>query len=263
MTALIAGGTSGLGHATADTLMRRGIVPVLVGRDVETGTKAIAELGAGARFSAGDVTEEDDVMRALDLCSGLGELRIVINCAAATDVARTLGREGAVPLDHFVHVINTNITGTFNVCRLAAERIARLEPADGERGVIINTSSIAAFDGQAGQVAYAASKAAVAGMTLPLARDLAESLIRVVTVAPGMFRTRLTESLPDRLLTTLRDHTPHPTRFGNAHEFAALIEHIVDNRMLNGETIRLDGALRLPARPRGRTADDRPQAPQT
>ncbi|MCT2593289.1 SDR family NAD(P)-dependent oxidoreductase [Streptomyces sp. N2-109] len=246
--ALVTGGTSGLGLATAGRLLSSGTVPILFGRSKERGLAAQEHLGGGAVFVQGDVADELDVTRALDAGAQRGELRVVVNCAGTAHAARVVNRSGPHALKDFVAVVTSNLIGTFNVVRLAAERMAALEPVTGERGVIVNTASIAAFDGQVGQAAYAAAKAGVAGMTLPLARDLAGLLIRVVTVAPGLFDTPAAEGLPAETRTALEAQVPHPRRWGRPDEFAELVGQIIGNRMLNGETIRLDGGLRMPAR---------------
>lgn len=246
--ALVTGGTSGLGLATAALLLSSGTVPVLLGRSEERGLAAVERLGGDAVFVPGDAAEEPDVTRALDAAARRGELRVVVNCAGTAHAARVVNRSGPHPLRDFVAVVTSNLIGTFNVVRLAAERMAALDPVADERGVIVNTASIAAFDGQVGQAAYAAAKAGVVGMTLPLARDLAGLRIRVVTVAPGLFDTPAADGLPDGTRTALEAQVPHPRRWGRPDEFAALVGQIVTNRMLNGETVRLDGALRMPAR---------------
>ncbi|MGV9285999.1 SDR family NAD(P)-dependent oxidoreductase [Streptomyces sp. NPDC003719] len=246
--ALVTGGTSGLGLATAERLLADGIRPVLLGRSRERGERAVRLLGPEAVFVAGDVAVEGDVERAVGVAAGHGALRAAVNCAGRAHAARVVGRSGPHSLKEFADVVESNLVGTFNVVRLAAEAMARNEPVDGERGVIVNTGSIAAFDGQTGQAAYAASKAGVAGMTLPLARDLGGILIRVVTVAPGLFDTPAAEVLPADKRAALAGVVPQPRRWGRAEEFAELVVHILANRMINGETIRLDGGLRLPPR---------------
>jgi NAD(P)-dependent dehydrogenase (short-subunit alcohol dehydrogenase family) len=178
----------------------------------------------------------------------LGPVRVAINCAGITNAIKTVGKSGPFPLADFAKVVSVNLIGTFNVLRLAAERIAQTKPIDGERGVIINTASVAAFDGQIGQAAYSASKGGVAGMTLPIARDLASLMIRVVTIAPGLFKTPLLASLPLEAQRSLGAQVPHPSRLGDPSEYGALAAHIVSNPMLNGETIRLDGAIRMSPR---------------
>ncbi|SEQ48240.1 NAD(P)-dependent dehydrogenase, short-chain alcohol dehydrogenase family [Streptomyces sp. yr375] len=245
--ALVTGGTSGLGLTTAERLLADGMRPVLFGRSRERGKSAVRQLGGEAVFVAGDVAVEGDVERAVAVAAERGELRAVVNCAGRAHAARVVGRSGPHSLKEFAEVVTANLTGTFNVVRLGAESMARNEPVAGERGVVVNTASIAAFDGQIGQAAYAASKAGVAGMTLPLARELAGLLIRVVTVAPGLFDTPAAEVLPPAKRAALAGLVPHPRRWGQAHEFAHLVAHVIGNPMLNGETIRLDGGLRLPA----------------
>ena len=189
-----------------------------------------------------------DVAMALDTAAGLGDIRVVVNCAGIGTPGRVLGKKGVLALDQFAQVISVNLIGTFNVIRLAAERIAAVEPVDGERGVIVNTASAAAFDGQIGQAAYSASKGGVVGMTLPIARDLADRLIRVMTIAPGLFHTPMLAGLPQDAQDSLGAQVPHPSRLGDPDEYAALVEHIVANPMLNGEVIRLDGAIRMAPR---------------
>jgi len=204
------------------------------------------DLGERAVFCAGDVTSEADVTAALDAAGGLGPLRIAVNCAGIGNAARTVGRDGPFPLELFTRVVTVNLIGTFNVIRLAAQRMTQAEPVDGERGVIVNTASIAAYEGMAGQIPYAAAKGGVVAMTLVAARDLAGQLIRVVTIAPGLFDTPLFASLPEEAITALGAQVPHPSRLGDPAEYAALVRHAVENPMLNGETIRLDGAIRMP-----------------
>lgn len=246
--ALVTGAASGLGLATARRVVADGGRVVLFDLPDGDGEQMARELGDAAVFVAGDVTEEDDVAAALDAADELGALRAVVNCAGIGLPGRILNRDNVIPLHAFQVVVEVNLIGTFNVLRLGAQRMNRLEPVKGERGVIINTASVAAFDGQIGQAAYAASKAAVAGMTLPLARDLGERQIRVVTIAPGMFDTPLLAALPEAARESLGQQVPHPQRLGDPAEFAALVAHIVDNPMLNGEVIRLDGAIRMAAR---------------
>ena len=208
--------------------------------------KAVAgELGEGAVFTPGDITSEEDVAAAVEAAAGLGTLRIVVNCAGIGNAARTVGKNGPFPLDAFTKVIQVNLIGTFNVIRLAAQRIAAAMDIGEERGVIVNTASVAAFDGQIGQAAYSASKGGIVGMTLPIARDPASMKIRVVTIAPGLFLTPLLGTLPEQAVKSLGAQVPHPSRLGDPAEYAALAEHIVVNPMLNGETIRLDGAIRM------------------
>jgi NAD(P)-dependent dehydrogenase (short-subunit alcohol dehydrogenase family) len=201
-----------------------------------------------ATFAPGDVTSEDDVSAALDAGARLGPLRIAVNCAGVADAARVVGRHGPFPLNTFRKVVEVNLIGTFNVIRLAAARIAAADEIDGERGVIVNTASAAAFEGQIGQAAYSASKGGVAAMTLPIARELAASKIRLVTIAPGLFETPMLAGLPEEAKASLGAQVPHPARLGRPTEYAALVEHILANPMLNGEVIRLDGAIRMAPR---------------
>ena len=243
--AVVTGGASGLGLATAKALLAEGAQVVVI--DLK-GEDAVAELGDRARFAQANVTDPDSVSAALDLAESLGPLRINVNCAGIGNAIKTLSKHGAFPLEEFTRVLQVNLVGTFNVLRLAAERIAKTDPIGEERGVIINTASVAAFDGQIGQAAYSASKGGVVGMTLPIARDLASLLIRVVTIAPGLFKTPLLGSLPEEAQKSLGAQVPHPARLGDPAEFGALAAHIVENPMLNGEVIRLDGAIRMAPR---------------
>ncbi|WP_319435616.1 3-hydroxyacyl-CoA dehydrogenase [Mycobacterium sp. RTGN5] len=243
--AVVTGGASGLGLATAKRLLDRGASVVVI--DLK-GEEVVAELGPRARFAQANVTDPESVSAALDLAEELGPLRINVNCAGIGNAVKTLGKDGPFPLDWFNAVVQVNLIGTFNVLRLAAERIAKTEPLGEERGVIINTASVAAFDGQIGQAAYSASKGGVVGMTLPIARDLARDLIRVVTIAPGLFKTPLLAGLPEEAQKSLGQQVPHPARLGDPDEYGALATHIVENPMLNGEVIRLDGAIRMAPR---------------
>lgn len=252
--ALVTGGASGLGAATAKALYDAGAYVVLVDLPSSDGVAAAERLGDRARFAAADVTSESEVRAAVELASSLGPLRVAVNCAGVATPGKVLGRDGVLPLEAFERVVRINLVGTFNVLRLAAEAIAATEPVvdpatgTGERGVVVNTASVAAFDGQVGQPAYAASKGAVAAMTLPIARELAGKLIRVVTIAPGIFETPMLAGLPDQAQESLGKQVPHPARLGKPAEYAALVGHIVENQMLNGETIRLDGAIRMAPR---------------
>jgi NAD(P)-dependent dehydrogenase (short-subunit alcohol dehydrogenase family) len=246
--ALVSGGASGLGLATSRRLAKAGATVVILDLPSAPGEQAATELGGDAVFAPGDVTSESDVAAALDVAAGRGPLRIAVNCAGIGTAGRVLGRGGVLPLDAFSKVVTVNLVGTFNVLRLAAEQMAAVEPVDGERGVIVNTASVAAFDGQIGQAAYSASKGGVVGMTLPIARDLADKLIRVMTIAPGLFRTPMLAGLPQEAQDSLGAQVPHPKRLGDPDEYAALVEHIVTNPMLNGEVIRLDGAIRMAPR---------------
>ncbi|MGC0422014.1 3-hydroxyacyl-CoA dehydrogenase [Embleya sp. AB8] len=244
-TALVTGGASGLGLATAELLVAKGASVVLFDLPSSAGKEVAERLGERAVFVAGDVTREDEVRAAVDAADANGTLAITVNCAGVANAARTVGRKGVFPLDVFTRVVNINLIGTFNVLRLAAERMVGHEPVDGERGVIVNTASVAAFDGQIGQAAYSASKGGIAAMTLPVARDLAGMAVRVMTIAPGLFETPLLGSLPEAARASLGAQVPHPSRLGRPAEYAALVAHIVENQMLNGEVIRLDGAIRM------------------
>ncbi|MFE4499567.1 3-hydroxyacyl-CoA dehydrogenase [Rhodococcus sp. NPDC056743] len=246
--AVVTGGASGLGLATAKALLADGASVVIIDLPSSNGEAIAKELGDRVRFAAADVTDEAAVTAALDLAETLGPIRVTVNCAGIGNAIKTVSKKGAFPLDAFKKVIDVNLIGTFNVLRLAAERISKTEPIDGERGVIINTASVAAYDGQIGQAAYSASKGGVVGMTLPIARDLASLLIRVNTIAPGLFKTPLLAGLPEAAQASLGQQVPHPSRLGDPSEYGALAAHIVSNPMLNGETIRLDGAIRMAPR---------------
>ncbi|MEV7344475.1 3-hydroxyacyl-CoA dehydrogenase [Streptomyces sp. NPDC093544] len=247
-TALITGGASGLGLATARQLLDAGASVVLADLPSSDG-KAIADgLGDRAVFAPTDVTSEADVTAALDAAAGLGTLRIAVNCAGIGTAARVLGKKGPFPLADFGRTVQVNLVGTFNVIRLAAERMVAHDPVGEERGVIVNTASVAAYDGQIGQAAYSASKGGVVGLTLPVARELAAFRIRVMTIAPGLFETPMLASLPEEAKASLGAQVPHPSRLGRPAEYAALVQHIAENPMLNGEVIRLDGAIRMAPR---------------
>ncbi|TFD45985.1 3-hydroxyacyl-CoA dehydrogenase [Cryobacterium frigoriphilum] len=243
--ALITGGASGLGLATTRLLLARGASVVIADLATSPGAEIAAGLGDQVLFVPTDVTSESDVHSALAGAERFNGLDIIVNCAGISSAARVVGKKGPFPLDVFRRVVEINLIGTFNVLRLAAEHMMDNPTEAEERGVIVNTASVAAFDGQIGQAAYSASKAAIAGMTLPLARDLAQSKIRVMTIAPGLFHTPMFDSLPAESIVSLGAQTPHPSRLGRPDEYAALVAHIVENPMLNGETIRLDGAVRL------------------
>ncbi len=246
-TALIAGGASGLGEATARRLHQLGANVVVFDLNAERGEALAGELGEGFAFIPGSVTEEADAQRAVDeALTRFGGLHIAVNTAGIATPGRILGRSGPLSLATFSQVIAVNLIGTFNVMRLAAAAMQGNAPmADGERGVIINTASIAAYEGQIGQAAYAASKGGVVGLTLPAARDLAKWGIRVVTIAPGLFDTPLLAGLPDQVRNELGRQIPFPSRLGQPPEYAFLVQHIIENVLLNGEVIRLDGALRM------------------
>ena len=243
--ALVTGGASGLGRATTERLLAAGAQVVMVDLNAEVGEQAAAELGDAAHFVTADVTNEEQVQAAVDTATGLGALRVVVNCAGVATPGKLVSRKGPLPLEAFQKVLNINIVGTVNVCRLAAAAMQEQEADGEERGVIINTASVAAFDGQIGQIAYSASKGAVAAVTLPMARELAASLIRVVTIAPGIFETPMMAGLPAEAQESLGKSVPHPARLGKPAEYAQLVESIVANPIINGETIRLDGAIRM------------------
>ncbi len=248
ISAFVTGGASGLGAATTRLLVERGARVAFYDLPRSNGGELEKELSGSARFLPGDVTDESGVDAALEAAAdAFGPLRAVVNCAGIGSAQRTVGREGQpFPLESFRRTVEVNLIGTFNVIRLAAKRMVGNEPnADGERGAIVNTASVAAFEGQIGQAAYSASKGGVVGMTLPIARDLARHGIRVCTIAPGLFRTPLLMGLPEPALQALGKSVPFPSRLGEPPEYAALACQILENPMLNGETIRLDGAIRM------------------
>jgi NAD(P)-dependent dehydrogenase (short-subunit alcohol dehydrogenase family) len=246
-TALVTGAGSGLGAATARLVVELGGRVVVADIDQERGGKVAGELGEAARFVGTDVTDEGSVGEAVAAAVDWdGGLHVAVNCAGIAPAERVVGRAGPHSLARFAGTVQVNLVGTFNVTRLAAAAMAGNQPlADGERGVIVNTASVAAFDGQIGQAAYAASKAGVAGMTLPIARELARHGIRVVAVAPGIFDTPMLAGMPEEVRRSLGAQVPFPSRLGRPEEYAALVRHIVENPMLNGEVIRLDGAIRM------------------
>ncbi len=249
--ALVTGGASGLGRATAEALVEAGARVVLFDRDEAEGTAAAEALGAHAAFVAGDVTSESSVNAALDVVrERFGALHLCVNCAGIGSGAKLLGRDGPMALDDFTRVINVNLVGTVNVARLAAREMERNEPVGeaGERGVIVNTASVAAYEGQVGQVAYSASKAGICGLTLPAARDLASLGIRVMTIAPGLMETPMMAGLPDKVRGPLIDMVQFPKRLGLPEEYARLVLQIFENAYLNGSVIRLDGAIRMQPR---------------
>ncbi|WP_325435539.1 3-hydroxyacyl-CoA dehydrogenase [Pseudomonas nitroreducens] len=248
---LITGGGSGLGAATAKLLVSAGAKVVLADINAEAGAAQAAELGeANARFIRTDVCSEADAKAAVQLAlDAFGALHGLANCAGVAPAEKVIGRNGVHGLESFARTININLIGTFNMLRLAAEAMAQNQPdAGGERGIIINTASVAAFDGQIGQAAYSASKSAVVGMTLPIARELARSGIRVMTIAPGIFETPMMAAMPQEVRDSLGASVPFPPRLGRPDEYAALARHIIENTMLNGEVIRLDGAIRMAAK---------------
>ncbi|NNJ11586.1 3-hydroxyacyl-CoA dehydrogenase [Chloroflexales bacterium ZM16-3] len=244
---LVSGGGSGLGAGTARMLAGQGAKVVIVEINPAAGEAVAAEIGESARFAQTDVGDEASVQAAVDLAvSSFGGLHGVVNCAGLVSAERVLGRGGPHSLDLFAKIIRVNLTGTFNMIRLAAAVMQHNEPgAGGERGVIINTASVAAYDGQIGQAAYSASKGGVVGMTLPIARELARFGIRVMSIAPGIFDTAMLASLPEPARESLGQQVPFPPRLGQPPEYAALVRHIIENQMLNGEVIRLDGAIRM------------------
>ncbi|WP_154795595.1 SDR family NAD(P)-dependent oxidoreductase [Occultella kanbiaonis] len=246
--ALISGAASGLGEATARRLLADGAAVVLADLPTSRGAELADELGPRAAFAPTDVRDEAQVRAAVARAVELGELRVAVTCAGVATPGRILGRKGLLPLDAYRSVIEINLIGTFNVLRLAAEAMAGNEEVDGDRGVVVMTASVAAYDGQVGQAAYASSKGGVVALTLTAARDLAGLGIRVVTIAPGVMETPMMAGLPEETRTSLEALVPHPSRLGRPDEYAALAAHIVDNSLLNGEVIRLDGALRMPPR---------------
>lgn len=247
-SAIVTGGASGLGLATARRLASAGARVVIADLPSSAGAERAAELGHGSAFAPTDVRDDAQVQAAVDLADADDALAVVVNCAGIGPAARVVGKNGPAPLDVFQRIIDVNLVGTFNVIRLAAAAIASHAGEAAERGVIVNTASVAAFDGQIGQAAYSASKGGIVGMTLPIARDLAQHRIRVVTIAPGLFLTPLLESLPQEAFDSLGAQVPHPRRLGDPDEYALLVTQIVENPMLNGETIRLDGAIRMAPR---------------
>ncbi|MGY2074620.1 SDR family NAD(P)-dependent oxidoreductase [Blastococcus sp. SYSU DS0828] len=246
-TALVTGGASGLGLATVRRLVAGGARVVAL--DLPTADQtALGALGDPVRFAGADVRDEAAVQAAVDAANDEGTLAVVVNCAGIGAANKTVGKKGPFPLADFDRVVGVNLIGTFNVIRLGATAMAGNEVDGEERGVVVNTASVAAFDGQIGQAAYSASKGGIVGMTLPIARDLASYGIRVVTIAPGLFETPLLGALPEDLRASLGAQVPHPSRLGQPEEYADLVAAVVGNPMLNGETIRLDGAIRMAPR---------------
>ncbi|MBK7413998.1 MAG: 3-hydroxyacyl-CoA dehydrogenase [Dechloromonas sp.] len=247
---VVTGGGSGLGAATARALVEAGASVVLADLNREAGEKLAAELGAKARFIETDVVNEASAVNAIQTAiSVFGGLQGLVNCAGVAPAEKVVGKEGPHRLESFAKTININLVGTFNMIRLAAEAMQKGEPdAGGERGVIVNTASVAAFDGQLGQAAYAASKGGIVALTLPVARELARSGIRVVTIAPGIMETPMLLGMPAEVQESLGKMVPFPSRMGKPAEFAGLVRHIVENAYLNGEVIRLDGAIRMGAK---------------
>jgi NAD(P)-dependent dehydrogenase (short-subunit alcohol dehydrogenase family) len=242
----VTGGASGLGEATVRMFAEAGAHVVIADVNEAAGSRLAAELGARSRFAAVDVTDDTSVQKGLAIAAELGSLRGVVSAAGVAIAEKVLGRNGPHSLDTFMRVIRINLCGTFNVTRLASAAMSESAPtSSGERGVIVNTASVAAFDGQIGQAAYSASKGGVVGMTLPMARELARFGIRVMTIAPGIFDTPLMAGLPQAARESLEQQIPFPPRLGKPSEYAALVKHIIENEMLNGEVIRLDGAIRM------------------
>jgi NAD(P)-dependent dehydrogenase (short-subunit alcohol dehydrogenase family) len=241
---IVTGGASGLGEGTARMLAAHGATVLIADLQVEKGEALAIELGGA--FVKCDVSQEADAQTAVDRAVGLGKLFGLVNCAGIAPAAKTVGKEGAHALQLFSKVITVNLIGSFNMIRLAAQAMSKNEPEPtGERGVLISTASVAAFDGQMGQAAYAASKGGVVGMTLPIARDLARNGIRNMTIAPGIFGTPMLFSMPKEVQDALAANVPFPSRLGTPQDYAKLVHQIITNEMLNGEVIRLDGAIRL------------------
>jgi len=250
VVALVTGGASGLGEASITELVKKGARVVIVDIDSDKGEKLAANIGAGAIFVKTDVTSEADVRQAIQKAvDAFGKINVVINCAGIVNPGKLIGRKGPLPLESFNKVMQLNLVGTLNVIRLAVEQMMNNTPdEEGERGVIINCASIAAFEGQIGQAAYSASKAGIVGMTLPIAREVADYGIRVMAIAPGIFETPMMAGLPSAVKEDMAKTVPFPRRLGKPIEFAKLALHIIDNIMLNGCCIRLDGALRMPTK---------------
>jgi NAD(P)-dependent dehydrogenase (short-subunit alcohol dehydrogenase family) len=245
---LVTGGASGLGAATVRAMVAQGASALIVDLPRSSGSELAAELGDRVRFAAADVRDEDQVQAAVAAVTELGNLRVVVNCAGVATPGRVIGKRGLLPLETFRTVIDINLVGTFNVLRLAAAAMIDNEPLDGDRGLVIMTASVAAFEGQIGQAAYAASKGGIVGLTLSAARDLADKAIRVMTIAPGVMETPMMAGLPGDTKSVLEVLVPHPPRLGRPQEYAMLVSSIIENPLLNGDVIRLDGALRLPPR---------------
>ena len=246
-TVLVTGGASGLGGATVEMVIENGGNAVILDVNETAGTALASKLGPKTRFVKADVTSDADVQRAVDAAiDAFGAVDGAVNAAGIGVAERVVGKEGPQPLGNFIKVIQINLVGTFNVIRLAAAAMAKNEPNEGgERGVIVNTASVAAYDGQIGQAAYSASKGGIVGMTLPIAREFARMGVRVMTIAPGTFDTPLLAGLPEAARQSLGQQVPFPSRLGRPREYAALVHHIFENEMLNGEVIRLDGAIRM------------------
>jgi NAD(P)-dependent dehydrogenase (short-subunit alcohol dehydrogenase family) len=245
---LVTGGASGLGAATVRAVVAEGASALIVDLPSASASELAAELGERVRFASADVRDEDQVQAAVTAATQLGTLRVVVNCAGVATPGRVISKRGILPLETFRTVIDINLVGTFNVLRLAAAAMIDNEPLDGDRGLVIMTASVAAFDGQIGQAAYAASKGGIVGLTLSAARDLAGKAIRVMTIAPGVMETPMMAGLPGHTKSILEALVPHPSRLGRPEEYAMLVSSIIKNPLLNGEVIRLDGALRMPPR---------------
>jgi NAD(P)-dependent dehydrogenase (short-subunit alcohol dehydrogenase family) len=245
---LVTGGASGLGSATVRKVIAAGASALIVDLPNSAGPELALELGSRVRFTAADVRDEGQVQAAVEAATELGTLRVVVNCAGVGTPGRVISKRGVLPLEDFRTVIDINLVGTFNVLRLTAVTMIDNEPLDGDRGLVIMTASVAAFDGQIGQAAYAASKGGVVALTLSAARDLADKAIRVMTIAPGVMETPMMAGLPGETKSILESQVPHPARLGRPEEYAMLVSAIIENPLLNGEVIRLDGALRMPPR---------------
>jgi len=248
--AVVTGGASGLGEATVRNLAGNGARAAIFDLQVERGEALAKELGDRVIFVTTDITSEESTQAAIDATvAHFGGINVAVNCAGVADAGKILSKKGPLNLGHFNKVIQVNLVGTVNIIRLAAEQMVKNDPSgDGEKGVVVNTASAAAFDGQIGQVAYSASKAGVAGMTLPIARECANYGIRVMTIAPGLFNTPMLAALPEPVRESLGKMVPFPPRLGEPAEYAQLVQHIIENPMLNGEVIRLDGAIRMAAK---------------
>lgn len=245
---LVTGGASGLGAATVRRVVAQGASALILDLPSSRGSELATQLGERVRFAATDVRDEDQMQAAVGAATDLGTLRVVVNCAGVGTPGRVIGKRGVLPLEDFRTVIDINLVGTFNVLRLTAAAMSGNEPLDGDRGLVIMTASVAAFDGQIGQAAYAASKGGIVSLTLTAARDLADKAIRVMAIAPGVMETPMMDGLPGDTKTILEALVPHPARLGRPEEYAMLVTSIIENPLLNGEVIRLDGALRMPAR---------------
>ena len=245
---LVTGGASGLGAATVRRVVAQGASALILDLPSSRGSELASQLGERVRFAVADVRDEDQVQAAVRAATDLGTLRVVVNCAGVGTPGRVIGKRGVLSLEDFRTVIDINLVGTFNVLRLTAAAMMGNEPLDGDRGLVIMTASVAAFDGQIGQAAYAASKGGVVSLTLTAARDLADKAIRVMTIAPGVMETPMMDGLPGDTKTILEALVPHPARLGRPEEYAMLVTSIIENPLLNGEVIRLDGALRMPSR---------------